>query len=585
MPDLRAPHLSSANRLAPRAVFAAAGALGLPVVVALATVVWSADAAARPLVVHVRSRTRVEASAALARGRLVVRGRLLDAADAGVADEALRVDIGEGARAARLDVRTDAEGVFTATAPWDAGVSEAALRVTWEGNPAYAPTTFAARLPVARAPVELTLTLQPAAVRSAAPRLGWRVAGRMGGAPLDGIAVTVELDDAAAGRAVADAQGVATGAVAVPRGTPGGAHTLRARAVDAAGTVLGSAVRRWRFAVDARVELGPVAVEPCREAPICLGGRVEAVHGADAAPLPGAIVRLYRAGSDVPIATTRGDGEGRYHFALTASALRSAADTAASVATVLARADGLPGVDPAWSPRLDVPLPPPARVPDAAWAGVLGLMALAVLWRGVLRWRRRRRRDARSARSNAGLPDAPVRLADAAGDPARLSGVLRHGETGRALPATLILRPADGAAGVRERRLVVADGRFAVPGLEPGAWQLTVEAEEHAPLTLTLTIPHDGRFDGCELLPVSHRAEVRQRFADAALRWSGRRVDWRRETPRAAEPRLARSLRRGHRELREAVHAVEEALYGPRTSADVARRADAAVHRLDEGPT
>ena len=220
---------------------------------------------------------------------------------------------------------------------------------------------------------------------------------------------------------------------------------------------------------------------------------------------------------------------------------------------------------PGWSDVVAIDLPAPASILVWLYAGLVAALIAGLLWR---RWRDRRRELALAdelAAAVAGLSPVRVRSVAAGGRGDWLTGAILDGERGRPTAGTLLL------VGPGEASIAVdaIDGRCEIGPLVPGSWRLTVDVAEHAPFALQFDVPHDGIFDGCELLPRSCRAVVRGALSERVEAASGKGVDWQRETPRLAEKRWLGGRRRGHVRIRAAVTAVEAALYGRTASREV----------------
>lgn len=233
-----------------------------------------------------------------------------------------------------------------------------------------------------------------------------------------------------------------------------------------------------------------------------------------------------------------------------------------------------------WSPVLSLEIPPPPELSGWLYGSALLVALAAFAWQ---RWRVRRRELALAAwreAASAGLPEAQVRSVVDAQPSNRLRGRVVHGETGRACPAQFVLQSREDAA--RVLHIAVEDGHFDLTDLPPGRYIWQVRAEEHMDLEVALELPHDGTYDGCELLPPSCRAVVRGTFGARVRSWTQQPVDWTRETPRDVEPRVTTAIRRGHADLRDAVRKVERALYGRRTDRDAAEAAQSALGRVED---
>ncbi len=273
------------------------------------------------------------------------------------------------------------------------------------------------------------------------------------------------------------------------------------------------------------------------------------------------------------------DEQGRFFARLDGDVMRRAFGTG-DIGVVARGRLATPFSEPGWSEVVALRAPLPESMSQWLYAALLALMAAALVWRRV-RDRLRERALARELEDiAAGLPTTSVRRAGTGGIAMRdLRGTVLHGENGRPTPATVELRDGEGAL---VRGFDAPDGRVFVEGMDDGDWVLRVQVDEHEPLELGVRIPHDGIYDGCELLPRSHRAVVRGAYAGVIRRASERAMDWRRETPRMAEPRWLSASRRGHALIRDAVARVERAVYGRPTSAAHVRAAREAIEAAEE---
>ncbi len=309
----------------------------------------------------------------------------------------------------------------------------------------------------------------------------------------------------------------------------------------------------------------------------CIDGRVRAARLGAWQPVANAAVALHMERHLLATLTT--DADGRF-FAIARGDALARLFAPGAVGLVAQAQVAEPWYEVGWSPVLSLEVPPPPELSSWLYAVPLLALVLAVL---VQRWRARRRELALQAwreASSAGLPEEQVR-STAPGEPScRLRGRVLHGETGRPCPATLTLQARDQPEPVA--RVVAADGQFDLRDLPPGRYVWVVAADEHMVLELPLELPHDGLYDGCELLPPSCRAVVRGSFSASVRAWTQKPVDWTRETPREVEPRVTGVIRRGHADLRDAVRRVERALYGRRTDAEVADAARNALGRVED---
>ncbi len=335
-------------------------------------------------------------------------------------------------------------------------------------------------------------------------------------------------------------------------------------------------------AVDLQVERGEVG-KPCGAEDFCVHGAVFTLQGETRQPVPAAALTLHVERQQLGTLVTDSDGR----FAAILHGDRLLKQFKPGSLGLVARAQvPMPFHEVGWSPIAIVELRPPPSLSGWLYGAALAALAAVAV---VGRWRARRRElallDQREADA-AGLPSQAVRRLGPGGEASCLvRGQVVHGETGRPVAAHLAFTRAgreEAGHGLPDLEVDSLDGRFHVDGLSAGRWTLLVHCAEHEALDVAIDLPHDGTFDGCELLPASCRAVVRGSFANSVRRFTGRAVDWSRETPRDVEPRWSGSVRRGQGEVRNAVREVERALYGARTEPDTAAQARQAVARVEE---
>lgn len=480
---------------------------------------------------------------------------------------------------------TGADGSFRATfARIAGGAADPAVRVEarFAGSPRFglAALDIVSDLDKPEASVAVVV---PRRVLTDAPGVPVGVSVRMGDAPWSGVEVQWRIDDQPLLVVRTRGDGGADAVVPVGQFVGLGGHRVEARVAADGSSNGGAAVAHVELVAAVQVELAVQPGKPgapCGADDWCVEGEVRTV-GFRAAPVPNAAVSLHA--DHQLLGTLVADGDGRFAAVLHADALRRLLAPGA-VGLVARGWSPLPHHEVGWSKIAVIDLPPATEVLPALYAALL----FALLGGAALRvwWRRRNERALldQIETSAAGLPIETVRRVGAGGEPScALRGRVLHGESGRGAAAQLAVRPAGAAKESAPAALVYApDGAFRIDTLAPGRWQLDVRVDDHDDLHIDLALPHDGTYDGCDLLPRSCRALVRGAFSAAVRRASGRPVDWSRETPREAAPRWTVALRRGHGEVRAAVHAIERALYGRAAARPSATAAQEALARVDE---
>lgn len=532
--------------------------------------------------VHVRARSHMQLQAVARPNGAQIRGSLRDQRGDPIAGAAVAVHTvdGEGRGAPRSQLAvTAADGSFAVSvpAPAEDGAPNAIhAEATYAGDASHgeAQAELLADLGKAAAQVQVTL----ASSRWNLGGQAWSVTAtvRSDGEALPALPLALRIDGKQVLEMRTDSTGAAQASLAVS--AVGGPGNHRATVELAPTDRLNGAADEVRFSVVDTVDV-ELQVQPSREGQACgsddwcLTGTARR-HG-EAHVHGNAAVTIY-ADKQI-IGTLVTDDLGRFAAVLRSEALERYAH-AYKVEIAAQVAGGRPFVDDGWSPVLTLELPQ-----GPAWREWLAAGAVAALLVGAgLRalWRRRQERLLRRELedSAAGLHgDAIVYGQQGAQESVRLSGTVRHGETGRPMAAEIWLERGDMRVDVP-----CPQGQFLLESVAEGAWTLRLRAADHELLSADMQVPHDGRYDGCTLQPTSCRAVVRGSLAEAVRKASGRGVDWGRETPRQVEPRWARHLRRGHMEVRDAVRVSERALYGQRTDEQLVVDVKDALGRVEE---
>jgi len=567
-------------------------------IVALVLLGW--PSMARALRLALRARTDLRVQAAQEGGALVLRGELTDIRQRPVSGQPLSFalvapDPAQPGRTARHDLTatTGSDGRFevkvkltdlqVAAIPGEPAVAQMRLvhiEARYAGTPQLGDASAETLVDLEKVDTTLELVLEPAQVATDSPQLDVQLRAAAGDMPwaAASIALAVDGKDLLVVRTAGDGRAFATLPIA-SLGTPG-MHTLTAR-LDPGEQANGADVAR-RFALLAAVEV-TLTLRPggpgqrCAAGDWCVEGAVQAVAGGAKTPVPDAPVTL--SAERRALGTLITDPAGR--FAAVLHGTQIARLFPPGPVGLVARAHvPLPYHEIGLSQVAVLEVPPPPGLPG--WLSGVPMLALAAawFWRRWLARQRERALQAEAEATSAGLPSHAVRRVGEGGSVScRLRGHLIHGETGWPAPGALTLHAE--APDARVLQFASEDGHFQVdPG--PGRYVLRVVCAEHEPLEIALELPHDGTYDGCELLPASCRAVVRGSFAAAVRRWTGRAVDWSTETPREIEPRWSGAVRRGQGDVREAVRRVERALYGAKTESTDAAAARQAVARVDE---
>lgn len=533
---------------------------------------------------QIRARAKVEAQVFSRGTDVVVRGRVRDARGRGISGVSVALSLtpptaGPGGVGVHASARTGHTGHFEATWP-RAKVplrkEKTRVRAVFAGSPSHGAAKHDFVAHVGRPIADLEVEVHPARVTTDLKEV--RISAFVGlvGVPQQGRDVLLTLDGVRVKSLSTQADGWAELRMPVSQLLPAGLHTLRVstpdghhingRSVDVPVEVLHA------LAVTLRISSGP-----CDEGGTCIEGEVRSHRGSkQTAPVAGASITLHA--ERRRLGTLQAGSDGRFAARLRADVLAEsfAPGAIGIVAEVRVAA---PYYEVGWSPVIAVDVPPPSSPSEWLYGVFLLLVAAGFGLRRMGDLRRERALAKDLEAQAAGLPVNHVRHiggaeATAAGGRA-FRGVVLHGETGRPLPALLVLSGPD------NHEIEASTGRFDVRDLAAGKWQVIVRAPEHEVLTLALSVPHDGTYDGCELLPHSCRAVVRGRFSAMIARHTGRAVDWRVETPALVEARWMRKRRRGHGAIRGAVNATDAALYGRRTEPSDLERVTQALAEAD----
>lgn len=574
----RGPALRRA-RLGPVSVLLFAAAVSLP----------SAASAAR---LRVQARVRIALQIEESGGRILVRGRLSDVRDQPVSGAAVALEIvpvgAVGAERLAPESERSAVARSNASGRFEHGFARLSLppgqidvavaaRFSGDGRFAAADAQIDGSLGVPTP--TLRLQVRPAAARSDEPGFSAVVNLEVGDLPLPGRVIELRIGAEVVATAATDALGEAR--FELEPATVGrlGPMQLSARAPSdgSFGAAEASTTIQLEAAVRVSLEVATSGGSPqCDEDVVCLQGVVSVVQpdGTLRAPTAAA-VHLHA--ERTRLGALRADPSGRFEARLRRDVLMDLFPPG-PIGVVAEVVVGEAFHPPGWSEVVAIDVPPRPSPFAAIYGALIAALIGAFVWR---RWRDRRvERQAADdlAASSAGLPPVAVRSLGTGGDGMRIRAVVIHGEHGGVLGARVTLEQPGTPATVVD----ADDGRVRFVGLQPGPASLTVDAPGHELLLVELTLPHDGTFDGCELLPTSSRAAVRGSLSARIGAASGRPVDWSRETPRRAEPRWLAARRRGHARIRAAVRAVEDALYGRRLERDTAAQVMRQVEGAEE---
>ena len=577
------------------------------ILVLAATLLWPTLAEAHRLRLRVRTNLTLTAATATQLGEVVIGGRLLDARGRGVAGRPVAVSIrwlglpqgpSELALAATpgtapggtgdtsREVVTGSTGGFRATWPrteLPMRRGRLAVRASFLGNDALAGSDEETVFDLDQARGEVRLEVEPLRLSTDLDAAKVAVFAGVEGQPLAGRPVTLRIDGHPVAVLRSGADGWIETQLSLKRLLPTGTRNLSAE-MEGTRDIRGARAQvALQVAVAVEVALA-VRQDDCPQARICLQGRV-LVHRGEGRLEPPKQAALMIDAQQVRLGHVPVRADGRFAVSLNSEALSERFGPGPLAVVALAdvpQAFHLTGL----SDVVAIDVPPPPALSHWLYLALIMVLAVGLAWR---RWQDRRRERSLAeelAAVAAGLPVQAVRRVGTGGlDVHLLRGTVIHGENGRPVAARVGAFPLPeeldqmGEEGIL---LDCHDGRFRFGPLTPGDWLLRVECEEHEPLEIPLLVPHDGTFDGCELLPRSCRALVRSALGRAVHRRTGTAVDWWRETPRGLEPRWRAALRRGHREVRVAVSAADSALYGRKTEMVELGQVRANIERVDE---
>jgi len=537
--------------------------------------------------IQLRARTDLRLQATQEAAGLRLRGQLSDSRGAPVGGAAVvfAVVTGQGPTV-DLQAMTNESGLFDALVARDR-LPEAAdlvhVEARFGGDPRLGESTAATTLDVQKLEAAIELHLETDRVAADAAPLEALLDVRSGELPIPGAPVQILIDGRALVLVRTAGDGHARASIPIEQLGQPGRHVVQAAVLPSEQFNEASAAARVEvhmgLAVELHVRPGS-AGQTCALGDWCLQGSVSLLSAQGPEPAPDCAISLHA--DRHLLGNLVSNADGRFAGVLRGAFVASL--FAPGAVGLVAQAQSQQAfIDVGWSPIavLDVPFPPQL----SGWFyGVPVLLLLGVTL--LQRWRARRRERAllvRSEATSAGLPSEAVRRTSEVALPScTLRGTILHGETGRPTPGTLTLQPFTATTLADPRCIHCPDGWFDTGELPTGRYLLRVACQEHEELLLPVDLPHDGTFDGCELLPSSCRAIVRGSFAAALRRWTGRGVDWTSETPRDVEPRWASAARRGQGEIREAIRRVDRALYGARTESPEVRSARQAIHRVSE---
>ena len=484
--------------------------------------------------VQLRARTHLTLTVAPAGNELEIHGMLQDSREMPVANGVVALTLAGSPPPAELHrerqefaATTAADGHFAVRVPlgaWLGADRLAHVEARYAGGPTLGEANAETLFDLQRQDATLEIQAQPMQLRTDTGDLELTAHVRSGDLPLSALEVQWAVDGKPMVVSRSDGDGVARAVLpASALGDPGprvvSAHLAGTEQVNEA---------------DARltVELvGAVQVELAQRpgnrpnacaakdvkltaADWCLEGRVRTARRGAWLPVANAAVSLHV--ERHLLATLTADADGRF-FAVARGEVLARLFPPGAVGLVARAQASAPWLEVGWSPVISLEIAPPPELSSWLYAVPLVALLVAVV---VQRWRARRRELALQAwreASSAGLPDEQVRSI-APGEPScRLRGRVMHGETGRPCASVLTLQ----ARGAAEPMTVLAtDGQFDVRDLPAGQYLWQVQTDEHVPLELTVELPHDGLYDGCELLPPSCRAVVRGTFSASVRAWT-----------------------------------------------------------------
>ncbi len=537
---------------------------------------------ARAARVHVRARSHLQLQAVARPSGAQIRGNLRDQRGDPIGGAAVAVHTvdGEGRGAPRSQLAVTAvDGSFAVSVPSPSGDGAAQsihAEATYAGDASHGEAQAELMADLGKAAAQVKVTLASTRWNRAGPAWSVTANATSDGEVLPAVPLALRIDGKQVLEMRTDSTGTAQASLAV--GSVGGLGNHVATVELAPTDRLNGALDEVRFslvdAVDVQIQVQPGREgQACGSDDWCLSGTAR--RQGEARPHGTAAVTIY-ADKQI-IGTLVTDEQGRFAAVLRSEALERYA-RAGKVEIAAQVAGGRPFVDDGWSPVLSLALPQGPAWREWLAAGAVGLLLLGAGLRALWRQRQARLLRRELEDSAAGLHGDAIVFGQQSAQPSfRLSGSVRHGETGRWMGAEIWLERGDLRVDVP-----CPQGQFALDALAEGDWTLRVRAADHELLSAELQMPHDGRYEGCTLQPTSCRAVVRGSLAEAVRKASGRGVDWGRETPRQVEPRWARYLRRGHLEVREAVRVSERALYGQRTDEQLVVDVKDALGRVEE---
>ncbi len=549
--------------------------------------------------VQLRSHTHLSLESAQRDGGLALRGLLADSQGRPVAGATIGLHVvvpkhaalaGEPQNVSDLVGHTDGSGRFESVFAVKRSDSEHTLvhvEAHFAGTAMFGAADAEQMFDLEKADATLELKLPTAQMTSETSELDVDVVANSGDLPVVDTPIELEVDDRAVLIVRTAADGRAHAILTLAQLGDAGVHRVRASIGQDTPYNAAQGEQRLEITVAVRVEITAKhgdASRPCGLRDWCVDGSVHALRGKLLQPIADATVTLHA--DKHLLGTLVANKQGRFAAVLRAEQLGKL--FAPGAISLVARAQvPMPFHEIGWSPLIALEIEPPAGL-SAWWYSVpIALLSLGAVLQRLLARRREKSLLAQQEATQAGLPVEVIRRAGSGGEPScTVRGRVVHGEHGRGASGevAIIRAVSDGlpgeAASAASTQLV--DGRFAFGDLAPGKYVLRAACDEHELLEIDFELPHDGLFDGCELLPASCRAVVRGSFAWSVRRWTGKAMDWSRETPREIEPRVAQALRRGHGEARDAVRHVEKALYGAHTGVDQAASAKLALTRVDE---
>lgn len=558
--------------------------------------------------IQIRARARVEVTPRLAAGGgLAVSGRLADDRGRPISAEVVQVGVVD---CVDHTAQTGQDGTFVVQFPRSeldgCGGNSFRLASFFGGSSRYGPATWERDIDPRRAIVDLVLAVRPEAVEAGA-RVHIEADLRVDAEPLADAAVDFEIGGRPleeAPRTRTDARGRAVLEWTPTRGEYRGTVTVGAR--FAGSSRLNGASDERALRVFERPVLGFEA--RVDGADLVAVGRLNTLGpprestGPAAAPVPGEVVTIVVNGSAVHSSVT--DADGGFDFV---APMRTVTDQRPGQRVwVAARYDPsspLFGSARTEEVPLVVPVPQTIPLPRYLWILLAAAGLLLVLGPGMAGFRRtaaalraalRPRRGAPALAGSGPLVLAPSRVGG--GGPQWSVRVrLWDEDARRPLPgAPARVRFPDGAEAeiLSDDDGVVAFTAGTLGTQEPGTVRLDVDLGRFEPVSATLTVPHDGRFDDATIRLVTCRLAALGDYR----RYIDRRVPggaaWGRRTPRQTIPTLAGSgaaspAGRGGR-ARAVVLGFEALYYGaptlPRRALEDLRRAIAPVGGDEEAP-